>query len=103
LNFDAKRRRNSTDLEDLFIAHIGGMDAFALGLETANAILEDGKIDSLKAARYASFDSGNGKDFEEGKLSLETLADIGRKVTTKDISGKQEMINNLLNQYLFNR
>ncbi len=103
LNFDAKRRRNSTDLEDLFIAHIGGMDAFALGLETADKILQDGKLDAFKANRYASFDAGEGKKFEQGKMSMETLADLGRRADPKDISGKQEMLNNLVNQYLFNR
>ena len=103
LNFDAKRRRNSTDLEDLFIAHIGGMDAFALGLETADKIIRDGKLDAFKANRYSSFDSGDGKAFEEGKLSLEKLAEIGRTAQPKDISGKQEMLNNMVNQYLFNR
>jgi xylose isomerase len=103
LNFDAKRRRNSTDLEDLFIAHIGGMDAFALGLETADKILKDGKLDKLKANRYKSFDSGEGKAFEEGQLSLEQLVEIGRNADTKDISGKQEMLYNMVNQYLFNR
>ncbi len=103
LNFDAKRRRNSTDLEDLFISHIGGMDAFALGLETADRIIQDGKLDDFKAKRYASFDSGDGKAFEKGKLTLEALADIGRKATMKKISGKQEMLNNLINQYLFRK
>lgn len=103
LNFDAKRRRNSTDLEDLFIAHIGGMDAFALGLQTASRILEDGKIDAMRAKRYSSFDSGDGKAFEEGRLSLGQLAEIGRKAKPADISGKQELLNNLVNQYLFNR
>lgn len=103
LNFDAKRRRNSTDLEDLFISHIGGMDAFALGLETADKIIQDGKLDAFKANRYKSFDSGDGKAFEEGKFSLDQLADIGKKADPKDISGKQEMLNNMVNQYLFNR
>ena len=103
LNFDAKRRRNSTELADLFIAHIGGMDAFALGLETADKIIADGKMDAFKSNRYKSFDSGDGKAFEEGKMSLEKLADLGRKAKTDDISGKQEMLNNLLNQYLFDR
>ncbi|MDD3365709.1 MAG: xylose isomerase [Sphaerochaetaceae bacterium] len=103
LNFDAKRRRNSTDLEDLFIAHIGGMDAFALGLETAVKILEDGKIDAMRAKRYQSFDQGDGKAFAEGKLSLEDLAQAGRTAKTTDISGKQELFYNLVNQYMFNR
>lgn len=103
LNFDAKRRRNSTDLEDLFIAHIGGMDTFALALETAARIIGDGKVDALLAERYRSFDHGEGSSFEQGKLSLAQLADIGRTVAIRPTSGKQELLNNLLNQYLFNR
>ena len=103
LNFDAKRRRNSTDLEDLFIAHIGGMDAFALGLEIAQAMISEGKIDAFKKARYASFDSGNGNKFEHGQLDLATLAEIGLTVEDKKVSGKQEMLYNLVNQYMFRK
>ncbi|NLA91837.1 MAG: xylose isomerase [Spirochaetales bacterium] len=103
LNFDAKRRRNSSDLQDLFFAHIGGMDAFAIGLETAAKMLEDGKIERMRQERYASFDSGDGKLFEEGKLTLADLAEIGRKVEPKQISGQQELYYNLVNQYLFDR
>lgn len=101
LNFDAKRRRNSTDFEDLFIAHIGGMDAFALALEFASKILEDGTIETMRKNRYRSFDSGNGKAFEEGKLSLEQLAALGKTAKLEPISGKQELLHNLVNQYLF--
>ncbi len=101
LNFDAKRRRNSTDLEDLFIAHIGGMDSFALGLEVAQKILEDGIFDSFVKERYSSFDSGDGKKFEEGKLGLADLAKLGHSVKIEKRSGKQEYLNNLLNSYLF--
>ncbi|ADY12735.1 xylose isomerase [Sphaerochaeta globosa] len=101
LNFDAKRRRNSTDLEDLFIAHIGGMDSFALGLEVAQKILDDGVIDSFVKERYSSFDKGDGKKFEEGKLSLAELAELGRNAKIEKKSGKQEYLNNLLNSYLF--
>jgi xylose isomerase len=101
LNFDAKRRRNSTDLEDLFIAHIGGMDSFALGLEIANKIIEEGKFDSFVANRYASFDSGNGQKFEKGQLDLSSLANLGRTAQIVQQSGKQEYLNNLLNSYLF--
>jgi xylose isomerase len=101
LNFDAKRRRNSTDLEDLFIAHIGGMDSFALGLEIASKIIEDGKFDSFVKNRYASFDTGNGKVFEDGKMDLSTLAGLGRDAHIVQQSGKQEYLNNLLNSYLF--
>lgn len=101
LNFDAKRRRNSTDLEDLFIAHIGGMDSFALGLEVAGKILEDGVIDSFVKERYSSFNQGEGKKFEDGKLGLAELAELGRSAKIEKKSGKQEYLNNLLNSYLF--
>lgn len=101
LNFDAKRRRNSTDLSDMFISHIGGMDAFALGLLAADKMLSDGKIDAMKKERYSSFDSGDGANYEKGLFTLEQLADLGRKASTPLISGKQELLNNLVNQYLF--
>ncbi len=101
LNFDAKRRRNSTDMEDLFIAHIGGMDAFALGLEIADKMISDGKFNAFIKQRYSSFDSGMGRKFEEGKLDFAQLADYGTKVQPALISGKQEYLNNLLNSYMF--
>ncbi len=101
LNFDAKRRRNSTDLEDLFISHIGGMDTFALGLTIAQKMIDDGKLDAMKASRYSSFDSGDGKAFEEGKFNLEDLASLGMKSVDTKTSGKQELINNMINQYIF--
>lgn len=101
LNFDAKRRRNSTDKEDLFIAHIGGMDAFALGLIAADRIISDGKIDDFIRERYSSFDSGMGKKFERGELDLASLADYAMKVNPPLRSGKQEYLNNLINSYLF--
>ncbi|MGE4584352.1 MAG: xylose isomerase [Sphaerochaeta sp.] len=101
LNFDAKRRRNSTDLEDLFIGHIGGMDSFALGLEIAQRIIDDGILDGFVKERYSSFDQGEGKLFEDGKLTLAQLSEIGRSVQIKKHSGKQEYLNNLLNSYLF--
>ena len=90
-NFDAKLRRNSTDLEDLFIAHISGMDAMARGLLTAAAILENSELPAMKKARYASFDSGIGKEFEEGKLTFEQIYEHGKKVgEPAQNSGKQE-------------
>ena len=90
-NFDAKIRRNSTDLEDLFIAHISGMDAMARALLNAAAILEESELPQMKKARYASFDAGKGKDFEEGKLTLEQVYEYGKKVGEPAIiSGKQE-------------
>ncbi len=102
LNFDAKIRRNSTDMEDLFIAHIGGMDTFALGLEIAARIHEDGKLDRMKSNRYASFDTGDGKSFESGKLTLQDLVTIAHN--QKDpvsASGKQELYENIFREYLF--
>lgn len=101
LNFDAKRRRNSTDMEDLFISHIGGMDTFALGLEIADKMIKDGKFDEFVKNRYASFDSGLGKKFENNELSLEDVAKHGMTVNPGLVSGKQEYLNNLLNSYMF--
>ena len=72
-NFDAKTRRNSTDLEDIFIAHIAGMDAMARALLSAAKLLEESPYKKMLAERYASFDSGKGKEFEEGKLTLKML------------------------------
>jgi xylose isomerase len=101
VNFDAKARRNSTDLADIFYAHIGGMDAFARALLTAQAILDDGKYTSLRKERYASFDSGKGKSFEQGKLGLEELRNLALKNgEPEQISGKQEYYENLLNQFI---
>ncbi len=102
LNFDAKLRRNSTDLEDLFIAHIGAMDAFAKGLEIAHRVIEDGRIPRLREERYRSFDSGVGKQFEDGELTLEQLADHAAKSgEPARTSGKQELIENIINQICF--
>jgi xylose isomerase len=101
LNFDAKIRRNSVDPADLFEAHIGGMDTFAVGLEIANRIITDGKLDGFVKNRYASFDSGDGARFEKGQLKLEDLARIGSDYGKIGItSGKQERLENILNQYL---
>ncbi len=99
-NFDAKTRRNSTDLEDIFIAHIAGMDAMARALLSAADVLEKSPYKKMLAERYASFDSGEGKEFEEGKLSLEQLAEIGRKVDEPaQTSGKQELYEAIVNMY----
>ncbi|MFT7588463.1 MAG: xylose isomerase, partial [Limisphaerales bacterium] len=92
VNFDAKLRRNSTDLEDLFYAHIGGMDAFARALLVANDILTNSNYKTLRNARYNSFASGEGKDFEEGNLSLEQLSHIAHSKGEPAIkSGQQEL------------
>jgi xylose isomerase len=77
------------------------MDSFALGLEVAGKILEDGVIDSFVKERYSSFDQGEGKKFEDGKLGLAELAELGRSAKIEKKSGKQEYLNNLLNSYLF--
>lgn len=101
LNFDAKPRRESTDMEDLFIAHIGGMDAFARGLEVAHALLNDSPWEQWRKQRYASFDGGDGKAFAEGRLGLAELASLAaRGREPQQTSGKQERYENLLNQYL---
>ena len=99
-NFDAKTRRNSTDPEDIFIAHIAGMDAMARALLSAADVLEKTPYKKMLAERYASFDGGEGKAFEEGKLSLEELAEIGRKVgEPAQTSGKQELYEAIVNMY----
>ena len=101
VNFDAKIRRNSTDMEDLFIAHISGMDAFARGLLIAADILEQSDYNKMRATRYASFDSGDGKKFEDGQLTLEDLRNIAHKVgEPKQISGKQELYESIINMYI---
>ena len=91
-NFDAKLRRNSTDPEDIFIAHISGMDAMARARENAAEILENSELPRMVKERYASFDSGKGKDFEDGKLSLEDLVAYAKEHgEPAQISGKQEL------------
>ncbi len=99
-NFDAKTRRNSTDLEDIFIAHIAGMDAMARALENAADLLENSPIKKMVAERYASFDSGKGKEFEEGKLSLEDIVAYAKQNgEPKQTSGKQELYEAIVNMY----
>jgi xylose isomerase len=101
INFDARTRRNSTDLNDIIYAHIGGMDAFARALLIADRILTESEYPELLKTRYASFDKGKGRDFEKGKLSLKNLADIAAKQGEPEItSGRQEYFENLLNDYL---
>ncbi len=101
VNFDAKTRRNSTDLEDIFHAHIGGMDAFARALLIAMDVLERSEYLKLRKERYASFDSGKGKAFEEGKLKLEDLRKYALEAgEPEQISGRQEYYENILNRYI---
>jgi xylose isomerase len=101
INFDAKRRRNSTDPADLFHAHIGGIDTFARALITADTILQKSEYTKIRSTRYASFDAGKGKDFEQGKLSLEDLRAYAlEKGEPKAVSGQQELIENIINRYI---
>jgi len=99
-NFDAKTRRNSTDLEDIFIAHIAAMDAMARALESAAALLEESPLCQMVKERYASFDAGLGKKFEDGELTLEDVYAYGKEVNEpKQTSGKQELYEAILNMY----
>jgi xylose isomerase len=101
INFDAKTRRNSTDLEDIFYAHIGGMDAFARALMAAHDILELSDYKRLRKERYQSFDAGQGRDFESGRFSLQDLAGIAAAAgEPKPAGGRQEFFENMLNRYL---
>ena len=101
VNFDAKTRRNSTDLDDLFHAHIGGIDVFARALLAADGILSHSAYRQMRRERYASFDGGDGRLFETGGLSLENLADIaGRNGEPQQRSGKQELFENLINRFV---
>lgn len=96
-NFDAKLRRNSTDPEDIFIAHISGMDAMARALLNAADIIENSELPKMKEARYSSFDFGFGKDFEEGNMTLEALVDYAKaNGEPKTTSGKQELYETIL-------
>ena len=99
-NFDAKTRRNSTDLEDIFIAHIAGMDVMARALENAAAIIEQSPIPAMVKERYSSFDSGLGKKFEDGQMTLEEVYEYGKTVgEPKQTSGKQELYEAIVNMY----
>jgi xylose isomerase len=101
INFDAKIRRNSTDPADLFYAHIGGMDAFARALVTADNILKKSDYKKLREDRYASFDKGKGKAYEEGKLTLEDLRNLAAENGEPQvISGKQEYFENIINRFI---
>ncbi|WP_207494785.1 xylose isomerase [Aridibaculum aurantiacum] len=101
INFDAKIRRNSTDPADLFYAHIGGMDTFARGLIAADAILNKSDYRKFRQERYASYDSGKGKEYTEGKLTLEDLRAYAiESGEPKVISGRQEYLENIINRYI---
>ncbi len=101
INFDAKIRRNSTDVEDIFHAHIGGADTFARALLIAEKIISSSPYTALRRERYSSFDSGKGQEFEDGKLNLKDLYEIALASEEPAlISGKQELFENIVNQYI---
>lgn len=101
INFDAKTRRNSTDLEDIFHAHIGGADTFARGLLVADSVMNNSNYENLLGDRYASFTAGKGLDFVRDSLSLTDLYDIAKVGgEPQQISGKQELYENILNQHI---
>jgi len=101
INFDAKIRRNSTDAADLFYAHIGGVDAFARALITADNILQSSDYKKLRQERYSSYDSAKGKEFEQGKLSLEDLRNYAIEAGEPETkTGRQEYFENIINRYI---
>jgi xylose isomerase len=101
LNFDSKVRRPSFEDDDLFYSYIAGMDAFARGLKVAAKLIEDGVFENFKADRYASYNDGIGKDIVEGKVGFKELEAFAMKNgTTPNRSGRQEMLENILNQYI---
>ena len=103
LNFDAKTRRGSNTAEDIFLAYIAGMDAFALGLRIADKIIADGRIDNFVAERYASYNSGIGKKIVDGDVTMEELEAYALNMgdVKTNISGKQEYLENVINQIMF--
>ena len=102
VNFDAKVRRESFEPIDLFHAHIGGMDAFARGLKIAAAMRADGALDNFLKQRYASWNTGIGAEIEQGKHSLESLEAymLDKGEAAPNESGRQEMLENLVNMYI---
>jgi xylose isomerase len=103
LNFDAHRRRESFQIDDMFLSHIAGMDAFARGLKIASAIRKDGLIDKFVSERYSSWDSGIGASIEAGKESFESLEKLALSqadpiATLK--SGRQELLESIFNSYI---
>jgi len=101
INFDAKTRRNSTDMEDIFIAHIAGMDVFARAFEMTLEMLEKSAFKKMKAGRYASFDGGDGARFEKGELTLEQLSKLAKtNGEPQQLSGKQELYESIINQFV---
>ncbi len=105
LNFDAKTRRGSNTIEDIFLAHIAGMDAFALGLINAYKLIEDGRIDEFVENRYASYNSGIGLDIVNGTATLESLSDYALSLSddVKPESGRQEYLESIVNSVIFSK
>lgn len=103
LNFDAKTRRGSNTPEDIFLAYIAGMDAFALGLRIADKMIRDGRIDTFVANRYASYNSGIGKRIVDGSVSMQELEAYALSMgdVTTNISGKQERLESIMNEIMF--
>jgi xylose isomerase len=99
-NFDAKVRRESVDLEDIFIGHIGGMDTFARALDVAWKIRENSGLEAHKRQRYSSFDTGDGAGFEKGLLDLSAMRELAERGEPAHTSGRQEWYENVINQYL---
>jgi len=101
INFDAKTRRNSTDLEDLFFSHVGGIDLFARSLLIVESIINESEYIKLLDERYSSFDTGMGKKFTDRELSLDDIANHAKSINEPNlISGKQEFLENLINRYI---
>ena len=102
LNFDAKTRRPSNTLEDILLAYIAGMDAFALGLRKALELQADGRLDAFVADRYASYQSGIGKSIVDGTATLESLAEYAEGLESVEVpSGRQEYLETIMNNVLF--
>jgi xylose isomerase len=101
INFDAKIRRNSTDLDDIFHAHIGGADTFARALITADKILSSSEYKRMRKERYSSYDTGKGKEFDAGELNLEALYGLALENGELQLqSGKQELFENIINRFI---
>ncbi|WP_421378285.1 xylose isomerase [Bacillus salacetis] len=101
LNFDAKVRRGSFEADDLFHAHIAGMDAFAIGLKVANKLIEDKVLDSFVEERYSSFNEGIGLAVVEGRTNFRELEEHALQLTEiKNTSGRTERLKGVINQYI---
>src|SRR5690625_7320367 len=101
VNFYAKRRRNSTDLSDTFHGHIGGMDVFARALLIADDLIQKSPLEKMRAERYATFDSGKGAEFAQGKMTMEQIAEIGStNDAPKKTKGQRERYEYIINRYI---